>query len=65
MSKLPKLKACPFCGVKPFLEKMDLHVSDWHRISCENLDCPAMPEIQGATRQEAIAIWNYRPGEDE
>jgi hypothetical protein len=48
---------CPFCGADPPLA---VRRAGRFLVGCEAKDCPANPQVSGATLQEAWAGWNRR-----
>ena len=48
---------CPFCGADPPLA---VRRAGRFLVGCEAEDCPANPQVSGATLQEAWAGWNRR-----
>lgn len=57
---LGKMDTCPFCGEVPLAEP-------WHggrprktMVSCQNITCPAAPEVCGETPEAALSYWNER-----
>ena len=59
-----KLKPCPFCGGKPYINKLGTH---WARIQCENEECECeTPTIVGFKNnaEEAAERWNRRTNND-
>lgn len=49
--------ACPFCGADPPLAERR---AGRFLVGCEAEDCPASPQVSGATAEEAWARWNRR-----
>ena len=54
----PSILACPFCGADPPLA---VRRAGRFLVGCEAEDCPANPQVSGATLEEAWAGWNRRP----
>ena len=54
---LPALKSCPFC-----LAEAQYNGASHGRvvIFCDNDECPAAPQVTGATFQDAAKRWNHR-----
>jgi Lar family restriction alleviation protein len=52
---------CPFCGGKPTIQHLQLGSLTW--VICYALKCPANPQVEARTRQEAIQKWNDRPAQ--
>ena len=48
---------CPFCGTDPPLA---VRRAGRFLVGCEADDCPANPQVCGATPEEAWAGWNRR-----
>ena len=53
----PIILACPFCGTDPPLA---VRRAGRFLVGCEAEDCPANPQVSGATLEEAWAAWNRR-----
>jgi hypothetical protein len=51
------IQPCPFCGADPPLA---VRRAGRFLVGCEAEDCPANPQVSGATLQEAWAGWNRR-----
>ena len=63
-----KLKPCPFCGGDAVLIKKPGEVPFPYYVRCENfVACPAkiVATCSRKTPEEAIKIWNHRPGEED
>lgn len=55
-----KLKACPYCGGKPFMDTSALGTF----VTCATsyLRCPMSPKTEWyKTRRRAAGVWNMRP----
>jgi hypothetical protein len=51
------LKTCPFCLAEPLTERA------FHGralVYCDQDNCPARPQVTGATLQDAAKLWNHR-----
>jgi hypothetical protein len=64
MSK-PKLKPCPFCGIKPMVEAFGGAPYSFgpitYRVHCFNSGCPTQPWTKHYRRRaDAVAAWNRR-----
>ena len=53
----PMTRPCPFCGADPPLAAS---IAGRFMVGCESDDCPARPQVCGATLDEAWAHWNRR-----
>lgn len=63
-----KLKSCPFCGGNAVLIKKPSEAPFPYYVRCENfVECPAkiVATCSRKTPEEAIKIWNHRPGEED
>lgn len=59
MTSMEKLKPCPFCGGGAVLRKGQRYL-----VLCKNAECRAyISTVDMSTPEEAIKIWNHRPGE--
>ena len=54
------IKHCPFCGVRPEIEKWHGGSASKKAVSCPNDFCAAMPMVTGRTEAEAVRRWNRR-----
>jgi hypothetical protein len=65
--KQPELKPCPFCGGAATLDHCKFGKYKWLVMCCSE-GCPAWTDrclaVNGATRAQAIRLWNTRRGED-
>jgi hypothetical protein len=50
-------RTCPFCGSDPPLA---VRRAGRFLVGCEADDCPAQPQVSGATPEQAWAAWNRR-----
>lgn len=59
---IDKLKPCPFCGGKPFIDKDKCFDGTFvYQISCVNRECDVSIKTKWrATKKEAIEAWNRR-----
>ena len=58
-----KLKPCPFCGFRAFLEH---HEHRWFWIRCGLEDCAVNPKTKGYNKKEyAIEMWNRRVNDEQ
>ena len=62
MPQKPRLKACPFCGVKPLVNILRRHKTPSYKIYCANsLKCEVGAETQYyPTLEDAAKVWNRR-----
>jgi len=67
MSDLQKLKSCPFCGSEIVMVS-EIGYGRQDRFSawqCVCQMCSARTKVSVESREDAIALWNARVGEDE
>ena len=50
---------CPFCGATPKVQRLQGRIHR-HMVFCKTDACPATPAVTGATRADAIRLWNTR-----
>lgn len=61
---MEKLKPCPFCGGKAVLKQIPIGQDFPYYVQCDNMKCLINSSTCcRATPEEAIEIWNHRPGE--
>lgn len=59
--KRPVPAVCPWCGEDPPLAARQAGIHHIiYIVGCASDDCPATPEVHGATVEEAWARWNKR-----
>jgi hypothetical protein len=52
---MEELKSCPFCGVKPVIQKTKVRT-----YSCNGGYCHIRPSVEGYDDKHAIFLWNKR-----
>jgi len=58
---------CPFCGVKPVIEKMKVktyqngETYQDYKVKCKAGNCFVSPSVTGHDEVHAIFKWNQRP----
>ena len=65
---MEKLKSCPFCGCNAVLVKHPYATYFPYYVRCDNFaKCAAVgvATVSCKTPEEAIKIWNHRPGEED
>ena len=55
-----ELKPCPFCGGDATPDFSSIEGENAYHFHCQSKDCPAWPNVSGATESEAITAWNTR-----
>lgn len=63
---MSKLKSCPFCGGRAFMQCTKERIGDSYRAYCGDEDCPIEPRTHWYfKREQAVEAWNRRyPNED-
>ena len=63
---MEKLKLCPFCGCNALLRRRPYATYFSYYVRCGDVGCSISPATRScATPEEAIEIWNNRPGEED
>ena len=63
---MKKIKPCPFCNGVTTLRKILIRQDFQYYVQCDNIKCLINSAICcRATPEEAIEIWNHRPGETD
>jgi hypothetical protein len=57
-----QIKACPFCGQQPVIEKPEPSMQMVF-VKCKNHDCQSRPGTDGLGERMAIDRWNRRAGD--
>lgn len=53
------IKPCPFCGSTPSVQKWFGEMM----VVCQDVLCPAQPNVKSKSTAIAVELWNKRPAE--